>query len=63
MFGSNKRYDVMYFDDGLDTEILWIRTPYFIEMIRAVIYLMSSCRCVAIRIRDVDKYIKNPWGK
>lgn len=59
MFRGDKRYDIMYFDKEHGTDVLWLRTPYFFEMIKAVTFLISSCECVTVRIRDVSRYPKN----
>lgn len=61
MFRRDRRYDVMYFDKEQDTDVLWLRTPYFFEMIKAVAFLIGSCECVTIRIRDVSRYSNSMW--
>lgn len=54
-----KRYDVMYYDKEYGDDILWLRTPSFIDMVRAVIHLMCTNECVTVRIHNTKKYIEN----
>lgn len=55
MFCGDYRYDVLYYSVKHGTDMLWLRTPSLIKMIRAVIHLQHANNCVTVRIRNVAK--------